>query len=160
MRSRRAVLALLGSMCAAVVLMPGRAFAEVPSIAASGSYTVTSFVASNSRTEGQVTLFDFTGTEDLTGTFSGTVAFEGSCAVRPAGIASCVARETFTGTVAGPAGTVVWLAPAQLSLDSGSISGKFIIVSGTGDLAGLHGEGTFAGSLGPGTYTGRFVLAP
>jgi hypothetical protein len=127
--------------------------------AASGSFAE-NFVPSNFRTAGGVTFFDATGSESLTGTFSGTALINGSCVVRPEGQANCMARETFVGTVAGRAGTAVWLAVAQIDLVTGSISGSFTILSGTGELASLQGEGTFEGSGGIGTYTGRFVFAP
>jgi Protein of unknown function (DUF3224) len=160
MRSRLALLALCGSISVALALMPNAALAQGPPIAATGAFTLPSFIPSNTRVEGAVTLFDFTGSEDLTGTFSGTALFAGSCVVRPAGIASCLATEHFTGTVAGHAGTVNWHAPAQIDLATGSVSGRFIVFDGTGDLAGLQGQGTFVGSLASGTYSGRFVFAP
>jgi hypothetical protein len=150
---------LIAAVAVVLALAVPVASAEGPPIAASGSFAEF-FVPSNFRTADGVTFFDATGSESLSGTFSGTAVIEGSCVVRPAGQANCLARETFTGTVAGRAGTAVWLAVAQIDLATGSISGSFTVLSGTGELAGLHGEGTFQGSAGVGTYTGRFVFAP
>jgi hypothetical protein len=143
---------------AAVLTSAGSSAAAAgATIAANGSF-VEGFVPSDVRTADGVTFFQVTGTEDLAGTISGAAEFTGSCAVRPAEVANCIARETFTGTVADRDGSAVWLAVAQIDLGTGSIFGTFTILAGTGGLASLHGEGTFAGSGGVGTYTGRLLL--
>lgn len=150
---------LCAAFAATLALVMPAAAATGATIATNGSFDE-GFVPSNVRTVGGVTFFDTTGTENLTGTMSGTASFSGSCIVRPAEVANCTARETFTGTVAGRSGTAVWLAVAQINLVTGSIYGTFTILSGTADLAGLHGEGTFQGTGGVGTYTGRLLLVP
>lgn len=145
--------------CAATLALAIPAAAAGATIAANGTFAE-GFVPSNVRTAGGVTFIDITGTENLTGTMSGTANFTGSCIVRPTEVASCITTETFTGTVAGSSGNAVWTAVAQIDLVTGSISGNLAILSGTGDLVGLHGEETFQGSGGVGTYTGRLLLVP
>ncbi len=97
-------------------------------------------------------------------TFSGTVRFDGSAILRPDGNLIGSARETLNGTVADRSGTVVCLAVVKIAR-TGSISGSFTVLSGTGGLAGVHGSGTFEGSSvtptsAVGTYAGRFVFVP
>lgn len=149
----------LTAVAATIALAAPGAAAAGATIAANGSF-VEGFVPANVRTAGGVTFFDLTGTENLTGTISGTANFTGSCVVRPAAVASCSANETFSGTVADRSGTANWLAVARINLVTGSISGTFTILSGTGALAGLHGEGTLQGNGGVGTYTGRLLFVP
>jgi hypothetical protein len=72
----------------------------------------------------------------------------------------CQAVETFTGTVVGSAGTVVFRDVIVLDLTTNAAQGSFTIVSGTGDLATLHGHGTFQGAGGSGTYAAQLVGTP
>jgi hypothetical protein len=142
------------------VLRAHPATAAGPPFAASGTFAQTSFVQSNIRSAGGVTLFDFTEHDTLTGTFVGTTILHGSCVVRASGQAVCQAVETFTGTVAGRAGTVQFRDVIFVDLTTGAAHGSFTIVGGTGGLATLHGHGTFQGVGGSGTYTGLLVFAP
>jgi hypothetical protein len=134
------------------------AAAAGPPTPATGSFVPTSFEQSNIRSADGVTLFDFTEHDTISGTFTGTGVFHGSCVVRASGHGVCKAFETFSGTVGGRTGTlqfrdVIFLDP------SGASHGTFTIVGG-GSLANVHGHGTFQRSGTTGTYTGRLVLAP
>jgi hypothetical protein len=139
-----------------LLLLPGLATAAT--MPASGSFVQTSFVQTNVRTVNGVTLFDFTETDALTGTFVGTTVIEGSCVVRSTGAGTCVARETLTGSVAGRTGTAVFQDFIALEPD-GTAHGHFAVVDGTGNLVSLHGSGTFQGVGGSGTYEGHIVFA-
>jgi len=127
-------------------------------IAASGSFAQTSFVQSNVRTMGGVTLFDFTEGDTLSGTFSGTSVIQGSCVARRSGVTVCQAFETFTGTVDGQTGTVVFHDVFTIQA-TGSAEGSFTIVSG-GSLSTVHGHGTFQSAGTSGTYSGVLIVAP
>jgi hypothetical protein len=150
----------LGLSCSLILLLlgPGAAAAAVL-VPASGGFVQTSFAQTNVRTVDGVTLFDFTETDTLTGTFAGTSVLHGACVVRATGAGTCVARETFTGSVAGRAGTAEFQDVIALE-PGGAAHGRFAVVGGMGDLGGLHGTGTFQGAHGAGTYTGQLVFAP
>lgn len=127
---------------------------------ASGTFTQVSFETSNTRTVGEVTLFDFTESDVLSGTFSGTSIIEGSCVVQPSGEAVCHALETFNGTVNGRSGTATFFDVIFPNLATGAVHGNFTIISGTGELENLRGHGTFQGEEGTGTYTGTLIWVP
>ena len=145
---------------AVLLLAAHPAAAAGPPSTASGSFTQVSFVPTHFRSAGGVTLFDFTEQDALSGTFSGTSVLHGSCVVRASGQTVCQALETFTGTVAGHAGTVQFRDVVFLDQTTGAAHGSFAIVGGTGDLANLHGHGTFQGMGPTGTYTAQIVFAP
>jgi hypothetical protein len=159
MRSRRTVFAVLGAL-SLVLLLSSRAAAIGAPAAATGSFTQVSFSTSNERVVGVVFMFDFMETDLLTGTLTGTSVLEGSCAVPPTGAASCHALETFTGTVDGRAGTAQFWNVFEVDVVTGSFSGRFTALGGTGDLANLHGQGTFEGTGTTGTYALRITFAP
>lgn len=159
MRFRRTVFAVLGAL-SLVTLPSSRAAATGPPAAATGSFTQVSFVVSSERVVGSVFMFDFTETDLLTGTLTGTSVLEGSCAVPPTGSASCHALETFTGSVDGRAGTAEFWNVFEVDFATGSFSGRFTALGGTGDLANLRGQGTFEGTGTTGTYALRITFAP
>jgi hypothetical protein len=155
--------ALLGSLLAFVVfvsLAVPAAAAGTP-IAASGSYQQVSFVPSNFTTVGGVTFFDFTEHDSLSGTLSGTSVIQGSCVTLASGETLCQALETFTGEVAGQggAGATVQFRDVVAIDPTGTVSGSFTVVAGTGALTNLHGHGTFHGTS-TGSYTALLVFAP
>lgn len=75
-------------------------------------------------------------------------------------MASCHALETFTGTVDGRAGTARFWNVLEVDFVTGSFSGRFTPLGGTGDIANLHGQGGFEGTGTTGTYTLRITFAP
>src|SRR5919201_6505301 len=109
---------LCAAFAAFLTLAVPVASAEGPPFTASGSFAE-SFVPSNFRTAGAATFFDFAGSETLTGTFSGIAVFEGSAVIRPGGQIVGMARETFTGTVAGRPGTPGWVPPGPTDFAPG-----------------------------------------
>lgn len=134
------------------------AVAQAAPLTASGGVVQTSFTVTGSRTAGGVTFFTFAETDSLTGTFSGTSTLSGECIQRARGPILCRARETFTGTVAGIAGTVDFADLITIDPATGAFSGRFTIVGATGGLNQLHGQGTFEGQGTTGTYTGTIIL--
>jgi hypothetical protein len=151
---------LAGSLSIAATLFAAmEASAAGPPFSAGGTATTVSFTVTGARSADGVTLLDFTEHDTLSGTFSGTTVIQGSCVVNRAGDSVCRAVETFTGTVVGVSGTATFHDVVFIDA-SGSLTGAFTIVSGTGGLADLHGHGTFASSGGVGTYSGELVFAP
>lgn len=155
----------LGALAAALILVLAAlpayyARAAGPPIEASGTYVRTSFAQSNIRSVGEVTMFDFTETQALTGAISGTTVLQGSCVVRPALQAVCQAISMFTGTVDGHSGTAEFREVVFIDLTAGTLHGSFTIVSGTDDLATLHGHGTFQAARGSGSYAAQLIFAP
>ena len=155
----------LGVLTAALILVLAappayHARAAGPPIDASGAYVRTSFAQSNIRIMGEVTMFDFTETQALTGAISGTTVLQGSCAVPPTLQAVCQAISTFTGTVDGHSGTAEFRDIVFIDLTTGTLHGSFTIISGTDDLATLHGHGTFQAVRGSGSYAAQLVFGP
>jgi hypothetical protein len=134
--------------------------AAVP-IATSGAFLPSTLpVQSNVRTAGNVTMFDLATTSTVIGTMSGTSSSTVHCVMQSSGQATCVGRETLTGTVAGRVGTAEFSEVLHGDFLTGSLSGSFNVVGGTGELANLRGYGTFEASGGVGTYSGQVVFAP
>lgn len=88
---------------------------------------------------------------DNTGTLNGPSIFEATFIIHPDGTLTAQGIETFTGTVDGVPGTLVFQATA--TGNGTSLRGNFVIVSGTGGLANLRGQGTFEGIGASGTYS-------
>ena len=145
---------------ALLLLAANPAAAAGPMIEASGTFVRTSFVQSNVRTVGGVTRFDFTQTDALSGTLSGTNVLQGSCVVPASGETVCHASETFTGTAAGQSGRLQQRDVTFRDPTTGASHAIFVVVGGTGGLANLHGSGTFQGIMGAGTYTAQVFFAP
>ncbi len=161
MRSHRSLAFLSAIVFLVLPVLATPLSAAGPPLQASGSFSQTSFVQSNIRAAGPVTLFDFTETDSLTGTLSGTSVIHGQCVLGQSGQATCTAREILTGTVNGHSGTVEFADVIHIhNVATGAATGSFTVVGGTGDLSTLHGHGTFEGSGGSGTYSGRLLIAP
>lgn len=156
---RRRWLATLPLALAMLLLAASPVAAAGTLIPASGSFVEVSFVQSNVRGVGGITLFDFTATDTLSGTLSGTSVVQGSCVVRASSQGVCHALETFTGSVAGRSGTAIFRDVLFLDLATGASRGSFAVVGGTGNLATLRGYGTFEGR-GTGPYTGEVSVGP
>jgi hypothetical protein len=82
----------------------------------------------------------------------------GQCITLTSGTTMCTADERFTGTVGDASGTLQFK-DVVLIETTGAFTGRFVIVAGTGDLAGLHGQGTFSGTGTTGTYSGTLAGA-
>jgi hypothetical protein len=136
------------------------AAAAGPPFEASGTVVATSIVQSNFRSADGVTFFDYREEDTLSGTFSGTSLLQTSCIVRASGQGVCHGGETFSGTVAGEAGTARFRDVVFFNATTGVFHGTFTTLGGTGSLARLRGHGTFQGANGSGTYTARLVFAP
>jgi Protein of unknown function (DUF3224) len=149
-----AVLAVLTVMTA---LTPSSASAA-SRVTATGSFTQLSFTVTGSRTAGALTFLNFTETDALSGSLTGTSELVGECIVFPSLEAMCKATETFTGTFDGSAGTLTFFDVVRLDTATGAVSGQFMIIDGSGGLAHVRGTGAFSGSGGTGTYSGTFTV--
>ena len=99
------------------------------------------------RVVGGNTFIDSTEVGRWTGTFEGDSTEAGTVVIHSQGFLSFKAIVSFVGKVDGKSGTmemsVVGSMPDELP---GSIwEGKWVILSGTGDLNNLHGQGTWWG---------------
>jgi hypothetical protein len=156
-RPRAVALVLLVLLLA--LLAPSAANAATR-LTGSGEFTQTSFTVTGSRAAGGLTFLSFAETDTLTGALSGTSTLLGECIVFPSGEGMCKAEETFTGSVEGMSGTLQFHDVVAIDNNTGSVKGRFMIVGGGGELAGLHGQGTFSGAGGVGTYAATLTLAP
>ena len=118
-----------------------------------GSFIVTSATMSDVRAAGPNTIFSWRVTFENTGALDGPSVATLRCVVRPTGQGRCHGPETFTGSVAGRSGTAVFQDTIAVDTVQGTVSGRFVIVSGTGDLATLRGQGTFQARGSTGSYT-------
>ena len=103
----------------------------------------------------------------FTGTFDGTGYDVFTMTVHPNGFATGSGRTLFTGTVMGKSGTLVIMWVGNTKDESGWWWFKWVILSGTGELANLRGQGTSwgPGPAGPGVwggvdYTGKIHFDP
>jgi Protein of unknown function (DUF3224) len=149
---------IASSLVVVMVLALSPAVAVAQPITASGGFLQDTFVPTNFRTVGGVTMFDFTEHDTLSGAFAGTSVINGTCVVQKSGQSICQALEKFTGTVNGASGDVLFRDVVFISA-TGEVQGTFTIVNG-GSLTTLHGHGSFQGSGGTGTYTATLVTAP
>ncbi|MFX0050383.1 MAG: DUF3224 domain-containing protein [Candidatus Hermodarchaeota archaeon] len=105
--------------------------------------------------------------EVFTGTFDGTAYDVFILTVHSKGFATGQGRTLFTGTVLGKSGTLLIQWTGNTKNDADWWWFKWMILSGTGELANLHGQGA---SWGPGPagvgvwggvdYTGKIFFAP
>jgi hypothetical protein len=152
MRTRPCLVAL----CAALFLLlpvPVASAAGAMTVAASGTFTITSLTPTVVQTVGGVTILDVKSTTSFTGTFTGTSVAEATCIVQATGQGTCFGPETFTGTVAGRSGTVQFF--DTYAITNTSVQGQAVITGGT---AGVQGRVTFQGGLTSGTYAGQLVV--
>jgi len=95
-----------------------------------------------------------------TGTFDGTSEDYFEVIMHPSGFVTCQGQINFDGTVNGKSGTMVILFVGKKNLETGLWSGKWVILSGTGDLANLRGKGTWEGPSFDLDYSGQIHFEP
>lgn len=132
--------------------------AALPNTEASGSFTTTSTTIHSVMEEKFNEVIDVSSTVTYTGTLEGTSMVEGTFVVHRDGSASFKGLETFTGLVNGMPGTLTFELMGSNDLYQ-EIQLTNLIISGTGELAGLQGELSKTGIIkenGPvGTYSGQ-----
>jgi hypothetical protein len=151
---------LLVTLAALLAAVGASGAAASPPISASGTLAYQSSTFQSIRYAGGNTIIDLSATVAYTGTFSGTSTLHGTLIFHPNGTANFHDVEIFTGTVNGVPGTVTF--NLNGSADPALVvSATDVIVSATGELAGLHGVLTEAAVVldplvGPvGTYSGQ-----
>jgi len=147
---------------AALLQLPGAvAAASGPVASGCGTFSVAAPTNVESRTAGGNLFVTDTVTGTLSGFYSGSVVAQRQYVVHPNGTITGQVLESFTGSVAGQTGGLVFRLVFTGDAAAGTFAGSFIILSGTGGLTNVHGAGTFSGSLvtGAGDYCGQ-VVAP
>ena len=133
--------------------------ATLPHTEASGNFVTTSTTIKSITEDKFNEITDFTSTITYTGTLEGTSTLHGTWTIRRDGSADFQGVETFTGFVKGTPGTLTFKFEGSNDLYQ-EIQLTNLIISGTGELAGLRGELSKTGIIkdnGPvGTYTGQF----
>jgi type II secretory pathway pseudopilin PulG len=84
-----------------------------------------------------------------TGTFSGKSTEDGKVVIHSSGAWSFKGTVSFEGVVNGKTGTLTMLAVGSRPDENTDWTGKWVILSGTGDLANLRGQGTWSGPGAP-----------
>ncbi len=117
------------------------AHAASPIIMATGTAVATQpFSVTGFRMAGGNTFITGTFTNDVfNGTFTGSASNVFSLVLSPAGLVVQL-YFTFTGTVAGKSGTCIIKFQGKGEGIGMPISGTWVILSGTGELANLHGQ--------------------
>ena len=155
----------LGSIAVAILVVFAmlQIASATPPTPATGTVTVTSFTPTEVRNANGNTITDFTQSTNSIGNFTGTTEDIGTIVQYPRGDFNFKIRSTFTGTVDGKSGTMVFevVGKGEGGIPGGTIRSKFVIISGTGDLANLHGQGNLEGISGVGaTYSGLIHFDP
>ncbi len=121
-----------------------------PPTPASGKISTVSFTAIGVKEASGNTKIDFKETANLTGTFTGIADVVGTIILHLTGNFTVQLRATFTGTVDGKSGTLVFLVEGngEGGAPGGTIQGQMVIQSGTDELANLHGQASFEGRAG------------
>jgi hypothetical protein len=153
-------------LVALVVLAAGAAATAAlasPPVTASGTFTTTATVVGGVRPAGPNTILELSGPVEYTGTLSGTSSVEGTLIVHRDGSANFHGVETFSGTINGRSGTVTFRLVGGNDA-AGAVRLTAVVLSATGELAGLHGilkkDATLVVGVGPvGTYTGELEFA-
>jgi hypothetical protein len=132
-----------------------------PPIAATGTVTAGTFTPTGARTADGNTFLTGTFDKDVfSGTFSGTAPNVLRLVLNPSGL-NVQLFFTFTGTVNGKSGTCIIKFQGNGEGIGMPIKGKWVILSGTGDLANLHGELSVEGIAGVVlTYKGQIHFDP
>ena len=140
------------------ILIP--AICATPSEPASGTWEYTVTLLEDTKVAGG-NLFRY-GEEigTWTGTFEGTSEDYFELVVHPSGFVTCQGQINFDGIVKGKSGTMVILFVGKKNLEIGLWSGKWVILSGTGDLANLRGKGTWEGPSFNLDYSGQIHFEP
>jgi hypothetical protein len=96
-----------------------------------------------------------------TGTFNGTSTESGRIALHCSGAVSFHAIVSFEGTVDGKYGTFKMSVVGSKPDQSSDWTGKYVILSGTGELAGLKSQGIWYGPGPSGIdYKGNYHFEP
>jgi len=93
--------------------------------------------------------------DSLDGVMVGTLVVDITVLIHPSGSEEIFGTATFTGNVSGVGTGTLQQAISASGLVPGVFSGRLTILSGTGDLAGLHGTVMFQSP--PPTYSVMFV---
>jgi len=106
---------------------------------------------------GEVAVVDVTAVSVFDGTFNGSSTANDRCVEKlSTGEASCEGTETFTGTVADRAGTVIFHDAFKINFNTGATSGVSSIIGGSANVRGVL---SFSGNaFAPLPYQGHIVL--
>ena len=141
-----------------LIVIRGIGLAALPNIEASGSFVTTSTAIHRITEDKFNEVIDVSSTLTYTGTLEGTSIVEGTFVVHRDGSANFKGMERFTGLVNGMPGTLTFELMGSNDLYQ-EIQLNNLIISSTGELAGLQGELSKTGIIkdnGPvGTYTGQ-----
>jgi hypothetical protein len=129
-----------------------------PPAEAEGTFELTGLTINSIRQAGSNTIIDETLSIDNVGDVNGPSVADVICVFRSSGEGVCHGRETFTGSVDGKNGTLVF--SVVMTIDEAfNLQGRWTVISGTEELANLRGTGTFAGTT-TGTYSLKFHFDP
>lgn len=103
----------------------------------------------NVRTAGGNTFLDTFENGKWTGTFSGTSTEDGEVVIHSSGAWSFRAIVSFEGKVDDRAGELTMLVVGSRPDVLTDWTGRWVIISGTDELAALHGQGTWWGPGAP-----------
>ena len=120
-------------------------------VTGTGTAVVTSYVITATRQEGGNTIMTLEVSATLTGILQGTSQATETAIVYPNGTTNIQAVETFTGSVNGVSGTLVFKSLGTLDA-AGTLEGSFTILSASDCLDGVRGHGSLHSASGNGAY--------
>jgi hypothetical protein len=144
---------------ATAVLLAQPAWASPPTTG-TGTFVFLGVSVGPTRTADGNTFIHLTVTIGLQGTVEGTRVDDATVIAHPNGLFESYGTGTCTCTVAGRSGT--WTERFEVrGVFNESSSGRFTVISGTGDLSTLHAVMTIpTGPLGAGTYSIDYHFDP
>jgi hypothetical protein len=155
------VLALLMLFAVAPAISVVHACPHTPPIIVTGTVTAGSYTITGQKTvDGNTFLTGRYEGDTFTGTFDGTASNVFFIILNPSGL-HLLLFFAFTGTVNGIPGTLVIMFVGKGEGLGMPITGKWVILSGTGGLANLHGKLSVEGIAGVIlTYKGNIHFDP
>lgn len=158
MKKTRSLIVLLLVVLLLTIALPAQAG---PPENAAGLWQYTSTVVDEKIAGGNTFLYT-TEVGLWTGTFEGDSTEIGVVVLHSAGFNSFKAIVSFVGSVDGKTGTLEMLVVGKKPdrLPGTEWEGKWVILSGTGELVNLHGQGIWWGSNRNINYTGNVHFEP
>jgi len=166
MKCKRSI-ALL-ALVLTLVLVPAVIALATPPTIVSGTWYYTPWIASTRFADGNMFMEAYTSVppDRWEGTFDGTSVDEYKGVIHPTGAWNADGVALFDGVVGGREGTLVIEFVGKKTDAEADWSGKWVILSGTGELANLRGQGTWWGPGAPGVgiegsveYSGKIHFA-
>ena len=145
---------------AALILGPATAYASPPA-EVSGTYEFGTTTVVDVRHAGGNTIIRDITSQELDGDITGSAIFERTFILHSSGKFNVQGVSTVAASVGDRSGTYTMKIVAAGDATTGAVEGKYVVLSGTEELANMRGQGTLTGiSNVAGTYSGQLHFDP